>query len=472
MGSADTLTVALVDFASDGSMPQLVNDYYSTPEDRDQDFRNSRLVLHEAYTDDMQCMNHTQGVVSPHAGNTNTSNRYDSLDVATTKVSQGTGKMENGDLRINVAREEDVSPLNLTPVSDDSDSTAASREECCDYDHCHGPLPATSNKGAQRQLLIACCICVLFMIGEVVGGYLAHSLAIMTDAAHLLSDFASFLISIFSLWVARRPATKRMSFGYYRAEVIGAVISVLVIWILTGVLCYLAVQRIMNPDYVIHADVMLITAGTGVGINIILAIVLQSGGGHLHSHGGGRGHHHLPDEEDGATEGEQHAKKNKQKNLNVRAAFIHVIGDLIQSIGVLIAAGIIKANPEYKIADPICTFLFSILVLITTMTVLRDAMNVLMEGVPRHIKYAQLREDLDKVPGVRMAHSLHVWSLTTSRAAMAVHLAVDAETNNETVLKMASKMVRKKYDIHFTTIQVELYQHAVMRNCVRCIQPC
>ncbi|XP_054750133.2 proton-coupled zinc antiporter SLC30A2-like [Lytechinus pictus] len=286
----------------------------------------------------------------------------------------------------------------------------------------------------------------------------------MTDAAHLLSDFASFLISIFALWVAKRPATTRMSFGYYRAEVLGAVISVLIIWIVTGILCYLAVLRIINDEYKIEPNIMLITSGIGVVINIILIIILQAGGGHLHSHGGGGGHQHLVEED---AEGGKNSKHDK-KNINVRAAFIHVIGDLIQSIGVLIAAGIIKANSDWKIADPICTFLFSILVLITTLTVLRDALNVLMEGVPRHINYPTLKNDLDTLPGVKFAHSLHVWSLTTSKAAIAVHLAKAEDADSEDVLQEASKMIQKKYGIHFMTIQVEKYQHEAMTNCARC----
>lgn len=107
------------------------------------------------------------------------------------------------------------------------------------------------------------------MIAEVIGGYLSSSLAIATDAAHLLTDFASFMISLFSLWMATRPATKTMSFGWYRAEVIGALTSVLLIWVVTGVLVYLAVQRIIYKEYEIEATIMLITSAIGVLVNIM-----------------------------------------------------------------------------------------------------------------------------------------------------------------------------------------------------------
>jgi zinc transporter 2 len=241
------------------------------------------------------------------------------------------------------------------------------------------------------------------MIGEIIGGALSNSLAIMTDAAHMLSDFASFLISLFAIWMANRPPTKLMSFGWHRMEVLGALVSVVVIWILTGVLVYEAVLRVIHQDYEINADIMLITAAIGVYVNTFMVFVLhQHGHGHGHSHGhshghgkkdgDGHGHSHglsipIPGflrrkkrERGDPESGEGHSHKKSSKNINVQAAFVHVIGDLIQSIGVVIAAFIIRFKPEWKLADPICTFLFSILVIISTLTVMRDALRVIMEG--------------------------------------------------------------------------------------------
>lgn len=173
----------------------------------------------------------------------------------------------------------------------------------------------------------------------ILGGYLSNSLAIATDAAHLLTDFASFMISLFSLWIATRPATKRMSFGWYRSEVIGALTSVLLIWIVTGILVYLAVQRVIDTNFEIDAFMMLITSGLGVLVNLVYEFFLHiinllsisfycfnSMGltlhQHGHTHGGGSSHSH-------------------DQNINVRAAFIHVIGDFLQSLGVFVAALVI-----------------------------------------------------------------------------------------------------------------------------------
>uniref|UniRef100_A0ABI8AQI6 Cation efflux protein transmembrane domain-containing protein n=2 Tax=Felis catus TaxID=9685 RepID=A0ABI8AQI6_FELCA len=210
---------------------------------------------------------------------------------------------------------------------------------------------------ARRRLYVASAICLVFMIGEVIGGYLAHSLAVMTDAAHLLTDFASMLVSLFSLWMSSRPATKTMNFGWQRAEILGALLSVLSIWVVTGVLVFLAVERLISGDYEVEGGTMLITSGCAVAVNIIMGLTLhQSGHGHSHD------------------------TSQQQENPSVRAAFIHVVGDFLQSLGILVAAYILYFKPEYKYVDPICTFLFSILVLGTTLTILRDVILVLMEA--------------------------------------------------------------------------------------------
>ncbi|PRD28489.1 UNVERIFIED_CONTAM: Slc30a2 [Trichonephila clavipes] len=219
---------------------------------------------------------------------------------------------------------------NVIAESVENGKAFAKRESILSETHCHDENEVGIDKVARRRLLLASLLCLLFMIGEAVGGILANSLAIATDAAHLLTDFASFMISLMAIWVASRPATKRMSFGWYRAEVIGALTSVLLIWVVTGILVYMAVQRIISKTYEIDAEIMLITAAIGVGVNIIMGVALQAGGvPHGHSHGGDEPKH-----------GHSHTGSGKE-NINVRAAFIHVIGDFIQSLGVLIAAIVI-----------------------------------------------------------------------------------------------------------------------------------
>ncbi|XP_054879694.1 proton-coupled zinc antiporter SLC30A8-like isoform X2 [Poeciliopsis prolifica] len=327
------------------------------------------------------------------------------------------------------------------------------------------------------------------MIGEIAGGYVAGSLAVMTDAAHLLTDLASFIISLFSLWLSSKPATQRLSFGWHRAEILGALLSVFTIWVVTGVLVYLAVERIINDDYKIEGRVMLITSGCAVVANIIMALTLHQSG-HGHSHGGlaSHGHSHTPKrgkektqtpnnifsnecidmEENGARNAL--GKRAQQANASVRAAFVHVMGDLLQSVSVLVSAIIIFFKPEYKIADPICTFLFSILVLCTTFTIMRDILLVLMEGTPSGVRYSEVRDHLLAVNGVKAVHNLHIWALTMNQAVLSAHIAIDDSVEAQTVLSEMTQACFSSYNFHSITIQMER-QADLKPGCMLCENP-
>lgn len=321
--------------------------------------------------------------------------------------------------------------------------------------------------GAVRRLRIAGVVCLFFMILEFVGGYLSNSLAIVTDAAHLLSDFAGFMISLFALWMATKPATTTLSFGWHRAEVMGAVVSVLFIWVLTGVLIYLAIQRIINKQYEINALVMLLTAAAGLIINVILGIILHQRG-HGHSHG-------IPEKKAKSKKPQASPSsfiivEEEEENVNVRAAFIHVLGDFLQSVGVFVAALLIWFKPSWAIADPICTFVFSIIVLGTTLAILQDALIVLMEGVPRGFSFNTLKESLLEIPGVLAVHDLHVWSLTVGTTAIAVHLVIDDSCSSQMALEEASRICSQEFDIQHSTIQVETSSEKTA-ECLQCEEP-
>lgn len=137
------------------------------------------------------------------------------------------------------------------------------------WDHCHKPRHEGVDKIARRKLITASILCVVFIIVEVIGGVMSNSLAIATDAAHLLTDFASFMISLLALWMAGRESTGKFSFGWYRAEVLGALISVVMIWVITAILVFLAIGRIINGDFEVNATVMLITSGFAILVNVV-----------------------------------------------------------------------------------------------------------------------------------------------------------------------------------------------------------
>ncbi|XP_036118898.1 zinc transporter 3 isoform X5 [Molossus molossus] len=286
--------------------------------------------------------------------------------------------------------------------------------------HCHrDPLPqglTPERLRAQRQLCAACAVCCIFMAGEVVGGYLAHSLAIMTDAAHLLADVGSMMGSLFSLWLSTRPATRTMTFGWHRSETLGALASVVSLWMVTGILLYLAFIRLLHSDYHIEGGAMLLTASIAVCANLLMAFVLHQAGPH-HSHGS-RGAEYAPLEE-GPSE------PLSLGNTSVRAAFVHVLGDLLQSFGVLAASILIYFKPQCKAADPISTFLFSVCALGSTAPTLRDVLRVLME---------------------------------------------DSTADPEAVLAEATSRLHSRFGFSSSTLQVEQYQPE-MAQCQRCQDP-
>ena len=325
---------------------------------------------------------------------------------------------------------------------------------------------------AIRKLIWVCVICTVFMTIEIIGGYLANSIAIMSDAAHLLSDLLGFLISIISIYISRKVAKNKMSYGYHRAEIIGALVSIVLIWALTLWLLYEATLRIITPP-VVDGFIMIIIALIGFTFNVIMGIVLtKSGVAHSHGlkkcdHDHEHAHEHDHEHEHGDDSDEEvalHCEEEEPKNTNVnlRASFIHILGDAIQNIGVLIAGVIIYFAPRYSIVDPICTYIFSIIVGFTTINVLKDCIFVLMEGSPVDIDIEQLEKDLEEIKGVKEIHDLHVWSLSIGKMSLSCHICCD---NPQKTLKRAKKMIQKKYKIDHITIQVEENNNMNQINC-------
>ena len=355
---------------------------------------------------------------------------------------------------INLGEEHDDSsddvPLLFSATSPTLELHSSQELELVDHCHCKAPRRDSSLK-ARKQLCVATVLCSIFVAGEVVGGYLSGSLAIMGDAAHMFSDLASFGVSLIVLWISDRKATKSMTFGYHRAEALGALATLCIIWYVTGILVYLAVRRIHDQDFEIHDTTMLIVASAAVAFNILLGFTLHGAcgqlHGHNHSHGlGGGGHHHSHGGE------ASHQDSDTSRQINIRAALIHVLGDLLQSIGVLISSLLIKFFGEsYKIADPICTLIFAVIVvrrisieifksfiflstqICTTFTVLRDTLSILLEGTPSSVNYDTIYSDLLGAQDVVSAHSLHLWSLTADISVISVHLTTKPESDHQKI---------------------------------------
>lgn len=335
------------------------------------------------------------------------------------------------------------------------------------------------------RLSKVCIFCSIFMMIEFVGGWIAGSLAIMTDAAHLLSDLSGFLISMVSLYIALRPADKTLTYGYHRAEVIGALSSVLIIWCLTAWLIFEAFHRIYNPRP-ITGILMLAIALCGLGFNLIMSKILTStkipnafedGMG-----AGGPSLADLPEEntlnepllnqiENGVNlsnnniaendnnnnniEIEMKKEMDENENLIMRATALHILGDIIQSIGVVIASTIVylfqDSYPKIVMVDPICTFIFAVIVLYTSIPVTRDCINVLMEASPSGIEINQLANEIVQAEGVVNVHDFHVWCISIGKPSISLHIL---STNPQKTLEQVTRACNK-HGIYHTTIQVE-----------------
>lgn len=275
---------------------------------------------------------------------------------------------------------------------------------------------------AMKKLKVVSIVSIFFITCQCIGGYLANSIAIYTDSAHLASDMIGFGMSMIALKMSMRPASKELTFGWHRAEIIGTMISVIFLFTLTIWLVFEAMKRMVDEQEVKGFE-MLVTAVMGLIFNLIQMSILHQGDGHYHLGGEGCGHSHShnhdhhhahskthdhSDHSHGETNGEvqpngcaDHDHKHEHKhddhhshgqkvgkakrNINVDAAFLHALGDMVMSIGVVIAAVIIYFYPEAKIADPICTFIFSIIVCITIYPIVKNCIVVLMEGSPPEI---------------------------------------------------------------------------------------
>ncbi|KAI3831060.1 hypothetical protein MKX03_007892 [Papaver bracteatum] len=347
---------------------------------------------------------------------------------------------------------------------------------------------AKERAASMRKLWIAISLCVVFMTVEIVGGLKANSLAILTDAAHLLSDVAAFGISLFSLWASSWEATPRQSYGFFRIEILGTLVSIQMIWLLAGILVYEAIARIINDTGEVQGFLMFLVSAFGLVVNIVMAVLLghdHGHGGHGHDHGAhghvhGHGHNHSHDVHDPHAHTHSHnhehdshhsepllkssedgnnavvvGKEKKKRNINIQGAYLHVLGDSIQSAGVMIGGAIIWYKPEWKIIDLICTLIFSVIVLGTTIRMLRNIMEVLMESTPREIDATMLEKDLCEMDEVIAIHELHIWAITVGKVLLACHVKVKPDADADLVLDKVIDHIKRVYNISHVTIQIE-----------------
>lgn len=279
-----------------------------------------------------------------------------------------------------------------------------------DHDHSHG---------SGKTLLFALVFTTGFALVEVVGGLWSGSLALLSDAGHMLTDSLSLGVGAFAAWLAAKPASRKHSFGLQRAEVLGALFNVLFMFGVIAFIAYEAIRRMADPPAVAGGAVLLI-GGLGLIVNIIVAWVLMRG----------------------------------ERTMNVRGALIHVMGDLLGSVAALAAGAIIYLDGPL-IADPLLSLFVSLLILVSAGRLLREVTRVLMEGVPRDVDARSVSAALMEVPGVRAVHDMHIWSLSSNSYALAAHVDLDAMAEWQLALPQLQMLLRDRFDIAHSTLQPE-----------------
>lgn len=331
---------------------------------------------------------------------------------------------------------------------------------CAFSKHEHTTLESQERSKSATKLGGLVVFYLLVMLVEIVGGLKANSLAVITDAGHLLTDVAGFGISLFSVWASGWQATPHQSFGYHRLEILGALLSVQLIWLISGLLIYEAVDRILHKSERVNGILMFAIAAFGFVINFTMVKWLghhnhtHHGCAHLdHRHDHYRGHNHDREKEEvGAVTGE---RTKKILNINIQGAYLHVMVDMIQSVGVMIAGGIIWAKPDWLVVDLICTLVFSVLSLSTTISMLRNIYGILMERTPSEINISRLEKDLKSIKGVQDVHDLHIWALTVGKNVLSCHVIAEPAVNSRLLIHNIRDYCEKTHRIHHVTIQIE-----------------
>ncbi len=274
----------------------------------------------------------------------------------------------------------------------------------------------------ERRLWIALVIAIFLMILEFTGGILSRSLALLSDSGHVLADVFAIGLSILTIRLGRKPHTSRRTFGWHRAEIFAALFNGSTLIIIALIIVYEAYRRILQPPQV-QGTLLLSIAFIGLVGNLGMAQILA---------------------------------RSRKASLNVRAAFLHVLGDALSSVGVIIG-GIVLVFTDYRFIDPIIALLIGILILRNAFSLVRESTDILLEATPRHLQLETVAKAIQSVPGVFGVHDLHIWTITSGLYALSGHIIVRSETLNEgsRIIAEASAKLRESFGIEHVTLQLE-----------------
>jgi cobalt-zinc-cadmium efflux system protein len=287
-------------------------------------------------------------------------------------------------------------------------------------DHAHSH---SSSAADRRSLRLALILTALTMLVEAAGGFISRSLALLADAGHMLTDVAALGFSLFAFWLADRPRSAGHTFGWRRFEIFAAFLNGVALWAISGLIAYEAYERFKAP-LAVRSGLMLIVAFLGLVINAVVGAILY---------------------------------QRRTHSLNIRGSFIHVLADGLGSVGVLLAAILIRVTGSY-LWDPAVSLVVCLLVLWSSTRLVFESFHILMEGAPRGLDIKAVRETLAGIPGVLEVHDLHVWTVTSGFVSLSAHLKVRPDREAKDVLREAKVALEKKFGVSHATLQLEYAQ--------------
>ena len=282
-----------------------------------------------------------------------------------------------------------------------------------------GHAHSAAGAGAGR-LKIVLAMTATYMIVEIIGGILTGSLALIADAGHMGTDVAGVSMALIAIWFAKRPATAGKSYGFYRLEILAAIGNGVLLFGVAAYILYEAYQRFVEPPEVLGLPMFLV-ATVGLGINLISAYLLFAG---------------------------------QKSSLNMRGAFYEVVGDVLGSVAVIVA-GIIIALTGWNLVDPIASVAIGLFILPRTWSLIRDAVDILLEATPKGVDMTEVRRHVLEASGVRDVHDLHAWTITSGMNVLSAHVVVDREADQAAVLDELCRCLSSDFDIEHSTFQLE-----------------
>ena len=308
--------------------------------------------------------------------------------------------------------------------------------------HIHQPITSNSwtYSSTERNLLIVLAITAVVMIAEVIGGLLANSLALLSDAGHMLTDLLALGLSIVAMRFAQRPPTASKTFGFYRLEILAAFFNGMLLLFISFYIFYEAYERIVHPEE-IKGLFMLVVAAVGLLANGAGIVIL---------------------------------KKSALRNLNVKSAFFHIVGDTVSSGGVIVG-GLVILYTGWNLVDSLIGVFIGMLILRGAYSLVRESIEIFLEATPKDIDVDKMLDDLRKIEGVKEIHHLHLWTITSGIYAMSAHVLIKdlLISRSAQILQEIERLLQGKYNMEHTTIQFEsescgddLLQEAVSQECI------